>query len=128
MLATLEVQKAIYETLTSYGLAVYSTLPINTPMPYVQFTNIEASDNSNKSIKRQTYIVSLSCWCVDTTSMNIHIMTEKVLNILDVELNLGENFSHDNTKLEFLRMTQDELNTEYINRSIIELEIEVSQN
>lgn len=128
MLATLEVQRAIYETLTSYGLSVYSTLPINTPMPYVQFTTIQVLDNSNKSIKRQSYHISLSAWCLDTTSMNIHQMVAKVLDLMDAELNLGEEFSHDNTELETVQISQDEVTTKIINRAIIDFRVDVSEN
>lgn len=128
MLATLETQKAIYEKLTEYGLNVYSTLPINAKLPYVQFTNIQLTENSNKSVKRQTYWVSLSVWCIDTTSINIHEMTKKVLNIIDEELNLGEEFAHDNTKLTSVIFSQDELNTETVNRAIVDFEITVSEN
>jgi len=128
MLATLEVQKAIYEKLTSYGLAVYSTLPINTPLPYVQFTGIQIEDESNKSVKRQAYTISLAVWCIDTTSINIHEMTEKVLDILDEELDLGEKYSHDKTKIELVTIIQDELNTEIVNHAVVELYIEVSKN
>lgn len=128
LLATLEVQKAIYDTLKSYGVAVYSTLPINTKLPYVQFTGISVLDKSNKSDKRQTYIVSLSAWCIDTTSMNIHTLTEIVLELEDEELDLGESYSHDITELEYLDMSQDELNTEVVNRAIIEFKITVSKN
>lgn len=127
MLATLEIKKAIYQKLTEYGLAVYSTLPINSKFPYVQFTNIQLTEHSNKTVKRQTYWVSLSAWCIDTTSINIDEMTETVLNIADEELNLGERFSHDNTKIVSVIFSQDEVNTEIVNRAIIDLEIDVSE-
>lgn len=128
MLATLEVQKAIYETLSIFGLPTYSTLPVNTKMPYVQFTGIHITDVGNKSNDRQSYIVSLSVWCKDDSSMTIHSMVRDVLEILDEELDLGENFSHDYTKLEAINMTQDELNTELIHRAMIDLRIDVSEN
>ena len=128
VLATLEVQKAIYETLTIFGLPTYSTLPVNTKLPYVQFTGIQIIDRGNKSHDRQTYIVSLSAWCKDDTSITIHEMVRDILEILDEELYLGEQFSHDCTKLEFLSITQDELNTEFINRAMIDLRIDVSEN
>lgn len=128
MLATLEVQKAIYETLTIFGLPVYATLPKNTKMPYVQFTGIEIYDAGNKISDRQSYLVSLSAWCQDTTAMNIHEMVEIILEMVDEEFDLGENFSHDDTKLVSIQLTQDELNTELIHRAIIELKIDVSEN
>ena len=128
MLATLEVQKAIYEKLTEYGLSVYSTLPVNSKLPYVQFSNIQLTDQSNKSVKRQTYWISLNAWCIDTTSINIHTMVKKVLNIVDEELNLGEEFAHDKSKIVSVIFSQDELNTEIVNRAIIDLEITVSEN
>lgn len=98
MLATLEVQKAIYETLTSYGLAVYSTLPINTPLPYVQLTSVRVRDANAKLIKRQVYTVSLTAWCIDTTAINIHTMCDVVLKIVDDELNLGEAYAHESIR------------------------------
>lgn len=128
MLATLEVQKAIYEKLMSYGLAVHSTLPINTKLPYVQFTNITIEDESNKSVERQAYTVSLAVWCVDTTSINIHTMTKQVLDILEEELDLGEEYSHDKTQLDLVTMLQDEINSEIVNHAVIHLIIEVSKN
>lgn len=128
MLATLEVQKAIYEKLTSYGLAVHSTLPINTKLPYVQFTNITIEDESNKSNERQAYTISLNVWCVDTTSINIHSMTKQVLDVLEEELDLGEEYSHDKTDLALITMLQDEVNSEIINQAVVELVIEVSKN
>ena len=128
MLATLEVQKAIYETLTVFGLPVYATLPVNTKMPYVQFTGIQVLDKGNKTYDRQAYIVSLSVWCKDDSAMTIHEMVRDVFEIVDMELDLGDNFSHDNTRLELCQFSQDELNTELIHRAIIDLRIEVSEN
>lgn len=128
MLATLEVQKAIYEKLTSYGLAVHSTLPINTKLPYVQFTNITIEDESNKSIERQVYTISLAVWCIDTTSITIHSMTKQVLDILGEELDLGEEYSHDKTDLALITMLQDEVNAQIINHAVIELVVTVSKN
>lgn len=127
MLATLEVKKAIYEKLTEYGLSVYSTLPINSKLPYVQFTNIQLTDQSNKSVKRHTYWVSLSVWCIDTTSIDIDTMTKQVLDIVDEELDLGEEFAHDNTKITSVIFSQDEMSTEIVNRAIVDLEITVSK-
>lgn len=128
MLATLEVQKAIYETLTIFGLSVYSTLPVNTKMPYVQFAGIEIMDIGNKVTERQSYRVSLSAWCKDDSAVTIHEMVRDVLEIVEEDLDLGENFSHDNTRLELVQFTQDELNTELIHRAIIDLRIDVSEN
>lgn len=128
MLATLEVQKAIYEKLTSYGLAVYDTLPINTPLPYVQMTGIRIRDVHTKSMRRQIYTVSLTAWCIDTTSINIHTMCNTVLQLADEELLLDGEYSHDSTRLEYINFIKEEYNTEILNQAILEFEIEVSKN
>ena len=128
MLATLEIKKSIYESLTNLGLNVFDTLPINTPLPYVQFGNISVNDIANKTVDRQSVLIYLHVWCIDTTSINIHSMTGKVLSLLDVELNLGDSYSHDNTELELLTFMEEDFNNDILNHAVIELKIDVSEN
>lgn len=128
MLATLQVQKAIYETLVWYGFEVHDTLPINTKLPYVQISNIQVYDKSDKTDKRQQYIVSLAVWCIDTESININMMLEKVLDLVDEELLLDDGYIHDKTTLDYLTIIKEDYHGETLNHGVVQLNIEVSDN
>lgn len=128
MLATKEVQIAIYNVLTSYGLAVHSSLPINTKLPYVQFSSIQLIDAGNKTSERHTYYVSLSAWCIDSTAIDIHEIASKIINLKDEELDLGEEFSHDDTRVEVVTFSKEIINNEVVSRVFTELAIDVSKN
>ena len=125
MLATVEIKKSIYRYLTNLGLKVKDTTPANTQLPYVQFGDFTMTEANTKTNKRQSYILTLHVWCVDSSGYQFNEMLKQVLSILDAELTI-ENYELDQMDLDFFNMLKEQREHDVLSHGVVQIKFTVS--
>ena len=125
MLATVEIKKSIYRYLTNLGLKVKDTTPANTQLPYVQFGDFTMTEANTKTNKRQSYILTLHVWCVDSSGYQFNEMLKQVLSILDAELTI-ENYELDQMDLDFFNTLKEQREHDVLSHGVVQIKFTVS--
>ena len=131
MLATVEIKKSIYRYLTNLGLKVKDTTPANTQLPYVQFGDFTMTEANTKTNKRQSYILTLHVWCVDSSGYQFNEMLKQVLSILE-DLKNGnnqqqpQNYELDQMDLDFFNTLKEQREHDVLSHGVVQIKFTVS--
>lgn len=122
MIASIELQKAIYKELTNKApYTVFDTAPLNQSFPYIIIGNTTRVPNLTKDLNGYTMSVMFHCYSNKNSSKEVKEMSHVV------ETTLIQDFDIDgfyNTKQDLtLETSQDEdLNGEVVHHYILEME------
>lgn len=125
MLATIDIQRAVYKYLTELGISVKDTVPANSKLPYVQIGEFQVTDNRTKTNLRHDYILTLNVWCIDTSGYEFHNLMKQVVSIVESDITLDE-YNLDQMDLDFLNTLKESHEHDFINHGIIQIRFTVS--
>lgn len=122
MVASVELQKAIYSKLSTGDYPVYDALPLNTPMPYIVIGEEQLLMSDTKTENRTNHIVTIHTWSNKQSSMEIKTMNDYVVKSINDTLAV-QGYEIDLVTLSFLQTLKQIEQDSYIYHGVIQITI-----
>lgn len=126
MVASIELQKAIFSKLKTGIYPVYDALPLNTAMPYLVIGEESLLQNSTKTEKRTNHIVTIHSWSNKQGSMEIKTMNDFVINSIDDTLKVA-GYTVDLVTLQFNQTIKQVEQDTYIYHGVTQINLTLTE-
>lgn len=125
LVASVELQKAVYSTLKTGSYPVYEIVPPNTDMPYITLGDENLTFSNTKTNKRTVHNITINTWSQGSSSNESKIMNDYVLQTLINGFTVN-GYDMDMITLELLRTIKEqgtESLSQYIFHGVLQFEI-----
>lgn len=120
--ASLELQKAVYSTLSSGSYAVYEIIPPNTEFPYIQIGEETLTTSNTKTSKGTIHNITIHTWSKGSSSANSKVLNDYVAQTLLNGLTVS-GFFVDKITLEMMQTLKESDTDSTIFHGVIQFDI-----
>ena len=126
---SLELQKALFSTLSSGDYPVYEMLPSSIPKNYIILGEEMLQTDNTKTQRRTVHVYTIHTWSQGTSSYNSKIINNFVLDKLLLEEFTVPNFHVDMVNLELLTTLKefDQEENDTLQHGIIQVEFTLNR-
>lgn len=124
--SSLELQKAVYSTLSSGTYAVYEIIPPNTEFPYIQIGEETLTTNNTKTSKGTIHNITIHTWSKGSSSANSKILNDYVAQTLLNGFTVN-GFLLDNITLEMMQTLKETDTDATIFHGVLQFDIKLME-